>query len=49
VSDPLNDPAVRRKLAVLRHVDEVIGNVGDDLSSRERRARRDVERWRIRR
>jgi len=27
VSDPLNDPAVRRKLAVLRHVDEVTGNV----------------------
>ena len=27
MSDPLNDPAVRRKLAVLRHVDEVTGNV----------------------
>jgi hypothetical protein len=27
VSDPLSDPAVRRKLAVLRHADEVTGNV----------------------
>jgi hypothetical protein len=25
VSDPLSDPAVRRKLAVLRHADEVTG------------------------
>ena len=27
MSDPLNDPAVRRKVAVLRHVDEVRSNV----------------------
>ena len=27
MSDPLNDPAVRRKLAVLHHVEEVSGNV----------------------
>ena len=27
MSDPLNDPTVHRKLAVLRHVDEVTGNV----------------------
>jgi hypothetical protein len=27
VSDPLNDPAVRRKLAAVRHVDGVTGNM----------------------
>lgn len=27
MSDLLIDPAVRRKLAVLRHVDEITGNV----------------------
>jgi hypothetical protein len=27
VSDPLNDREVRRRLAVLRHVEEVTGNV----------------------
>ena len=32
MTDPMLDRQVRRRLAILRHADEVTGNVGDDLS-----------------